>query len=225
MDRLIPEKHHRASLRLRDHDYAKIGAYFLTLCTWRRACLFGQIREGRVRLNTAGRVVESCWRQVPTHFANVALDAFIVMPNHLHAVVRILRATRGLPLHKVQPIGPAPGSIGALVGTFKSTASTRINQLSINPNAPVWQRNFYDRVIRNEAELARIREYIAVNPFRWEDDPENPAKLGRKQWKTSPDPVHRKRCRWNTPLEARHPPSRQVGDPWVAPTHRSGSHS
>jgi len=174
MGRFSPEKQHRRSIRLRGHDYTQIGAYFLTLCTWKRRCLLGEIREGQMRLNAAGKTVECCWLEVPSHFGKLGIDSFVVMPNHLHAIVHIVRATHGSPLQENRARGPASGSIGALIPTFKATTAMRINRLAGTSGSPVWQRNFYDRVIRSEWELTRIRRYIADNPARWMNDPENP---------------------------------------------------
>ena len=96
------------------------------------------------------------------------------MPNHLHGILMIVGATPASPCTSAIPRGPASRSISAVVGSFKSSVTRRINTLRNTPGAPVWQRNFYDRVVRSESELTRIREYIATNPARWMDDPENP---------------------------------------------------
>ena len=82
-------RHHRHSLRLKDFDYSQTGAYFLTLCTQKRACLFGDVVDGEMRLNDAGRVVEQCWLEIPNHFPRLDLDAFVVMPNHVHGILVI----------------------------------------------------------------------------------------------------------------------------------------
>ncbi len=198
-----PEKHHRRSIRLKGYDYTQPGAYFITVCTYMRECLFGEVVDGQMRLNAWGQIVEQCWREIPIHFPHVALDAFVVMPNHIHGIIVIgdVGATHASPLHQtsasplqptspsplppshpVHPTGPSQGSVGAIVGSFKSVTTRRINALRGTPGAPVWQRNYYEHIIRNEPSLQRIREYIAMNPLRWHLDRENPDALG-----TSPE--------------------------------------
>ena len=137
-----PDAHNRRSIRLRDFDYGDAGAYFVTLCTWRRECLFGDVVDGDVRLNEFGMVVRDEWLHTPQVRPNVELDEFNVMPNHFHAILWItdpVGATRGgaharRPMaqtratHRVAPTaGPPSGSIGAIIGQFKSAATKRIN--------------------------------------------------------------------------------------------------
>ena len=112
------------------------------------------------------------------HFAHVELDVSVVMPNHIHGIIILnesVGATHASPLRNARGIGQVPGSLSAIVGSFKSASSRRINQLRGTPGTPVWQRGFYDHVIRNDEDLARIREYIATNPLRWSLDEENPS--------------------------------------------------
>ncbi|MBI2918823.1 MAG: transposase [Chloroflexi bacterium] len=173
--------HHRRSIRLPGYDYAQPGGYFLTVSTAGRVCLFGDVVDGEMRLNDCGQIVRDEWLRSADIRRELVLDAFVVMPNHLHAVVIInndsprgpdpVGATGRSPL----PPGPAQRSLGSLVAGFKSAATKRINALRRMPGAPVWQRNYHDHVIRSTAALDNIREYILANPARWGDDPENPA--------------------------------------------------
>lgn len=180
-----PERHHRRSVRLRGYDYSQAGAYFVTICTQGRACLFGDVADSQMRLNDAGRVVERCWHEIPIHFPHVALDAFVVMPNHVHEILIIavtVGATHALPLPNnasPRPHGPQPDSIGAIIGSFKSAATKHINELRNIVGAPVWQRNYYEHIIRNDESMNRIREYIVNNPLQWQLDRENPCIGGR----------------------------------------------
>ncbi len=196
-----PEIHHRQSIRLRDYDYSRIGAYFVTICAWQRECLFGEVMAGDVRLNNLGLMALECWNGIPSHFPQVELDAFVIMPNHVHGIIILNddhtyvgarhaspgfdgrvgptarakgRATHASPLRGA---GPKPRSIGAIVGSFKSAATKRINQSRDNPGVPVWQRNYYERIIREDRELDGIRRYIAENPARWEEDENHPARI------------------------------------------------
>ena len=175
-------KHHRRSIRLHDYDYAQAGAYFVTIVAKNHACLFGELIGSAMRLNQFGVIVQSCWEDLPVHYPNVELDAFVVMPNHLHGIVVITDGTVGArhasPLPHASPLqlphGTAPGSLGTMIGSFKSAAAKRVNKSRDTPGAPVWQRNYYEHIIRDEKDLERIREYIDANSFNWTQDEENP---------------------------------------------------
>jgi putative transposase len=239
-----PEKHHRRSIRLKGYDYTQPGAYFITICTHGRECLFGEIIDGEMHLNEAGQIVVQTWQDLPNHVPHVQLDAFVVMPNHVHGIIIITERAGGIgagfkPARTTMGPGSAadsgstagPGSVGAdsepaptittgprsnagpgLVGAglepapttmgpggpdpvgaglepaptrssyglpeivrqFKTFSARRINELRGTPGTPVWQRNYYEHIIRNEFSLNRIRQYIAENPARWDADQENP---------------------------------------------------
>ena len=175
----------RRSIRLSGYDYRQAGAYFVTICTHEKALLLGEVVDGTVRLNESGHSVSACWSAIPEHFRNADVDAFVVMPNHLHGVVVIGNATGPAVVgakHSQQyanasplpPAGTQHGSLGAIVQNFKSVSTRKINRQRETPAAPVWQRNYYERVIRSERELNAIRQYIADNPLRWALDRENP---------------------------------------------------
>jgi REP element-mobilizing transposase RayT len=184
-----PQEHHRRSIRLWGYSYAEAGAYFVTIATQGRECLFAEIVDGEMRLSEIGKVVEECWRAIPRHFPNVTLDAFIVMPNHVHGII-IIDAGRGeafasecratpvnlrentSPLHL--PHGTHRGSLGAIVQNFKSISARKINQMAGTVGFRLWQRNYYEHIIRNEKSLEEIRQYIIENPLRWAEDKENP---------------------------------------------------
>jgi REP element-mobilizing transposase RayT len=182
MSRYNPDAHHRRSIRLKDYDYTQNGAYYVTICTHGRACLFGEIVDGIMRLNNIGRSVEEEWLHTSDVRPNVALDAFIIMPNHVHGIVVITSPGRGVLQYAPTNGGPttfrSPAqTIGAMVRGFKGATTKRINDLRNTPGIPVWQRNYYEHIIRNEADLQRIREYIANNPVRWAEDQNNPANM------------------------------------------------
>ncbi|MBI2918111.1 MAG: transposase [Chloroflexi bacterium] len=170
---------HRRSIRLHEYDYTLPGAYFVTICTADRACLFGEVVGGEMRLNDHGRVVEDEWARASAVRANVTLDATVVMPNHIHGIIVIndtvpvcvtsVGATR-----RVAPTGPVSGSVGAIIGQFKSIVTKRINASRGTPGAAVWQRNYYEHVIRDDVDLEAIRWYVFENPSRWGEDPANP---------------------------------------------------
>ena len=178
-----PQKHHRRSIRLKGYDYSQPGAYFVTIVTWQRECLFGEIVDGVMKLNDFGKIADECWRVIPEHFPFVELGAHIIMPNHAHGIISIIdNDRRGAamlrPYHDDEnphKINVKPGSLGAIVRSYKSTVSYRINK---EHNATgIWQRNYYERVIRTEQEMAKIWDYIEANPLHWTDDDENPINI------------------------------------------------
>ncbi len=175
------ETRRRRSIRLKEYDYSREGAYFVTICTHNRECIWGDIVEGQMHLNDLGREVEIQWLQTAEVRPNVILDAFVIMPNHFHGIFFIqdtLRATqRVAPTKKPRPSGPISGSVGAIVAQFKSRVTKRLNVLRKKPGVPVWQRNYYEHVIRDEDDLNRIREYIDYNHVSWMEDENYPGNL------------------------------------------------
>jgi len=175
-----PEIHRRRSIRLKGYDYAQAGAYFVTICTWNKECLFGEIANGTSKLNKYGEMVMKCWNEISGHFFHVKTDEFIIMPNHIHGIITInnVGAQFIAPFgkttsEKLGVINHAP-TIGGVVRSFKARCTYMINQLRDTPGTPVWQRNYYERVIRDDRELYSIREYIRYNPLKWDEDEENP---------------------------------------------------
>ncbi len=248
---------HRRSIRLKGYDYSQPGAYFFTSCALRRMCLFGDLRDNQMQLSRFGVIVQECWRQLPYHYQGVSLDAFIVMPNHVHGIILLGDSSRsgagesraglrpaptaapdecssrretdaGLSVADVPVmltstvgagLGPAPTSqhvensstvrtdcvhavtagstisvetVGAglrpalpstanngprlfeIIRAFKSFSSRAINEIRRTPGLPVWQRNYFERIIRDEDGLRQARGYILNNPQRWSVDHENP---------------------------------------------------
>ena len=162
-----PALHHRRSIRLPTHDYASPGAYFITIVCLGRALL---LEEPDFRA-----VAEETWIWLARQYAFVELDEFVVMPNHLHGIIIINDRCRcGSRTAPTAAAGPRPRPLGRLVGAFKTVSTKRINEMRGTAGLPVWQRNYYEHVIRNDTELAHVRQYIADNPARWKDDPENP---------------------------------------------------
>ncbi len=161
----------RRSTRLQGYNYSLAGAYFTTICTHHRQYLFGDIVDGEMRINDAGLLTQQCWQEIPVHFANTELDAFVVMPNHLHGIVVIIGRGTACRAPTMERFGqPVAGSLPTVVRSFKSAVSKHINALRQTPGGRVWQRNYWEHIIRNELELSRIREYISTNPVRWEMD-------------------------------------------------------
>jgi len=186
------DKHQRRSIRLQGFDYAQEGAYFVTICVHNRTCLFGDVLDNRMQLNDAGQIAKECWRAIPGHFRHVELDAFVIMPNHSHGILCIgddaFVANTGAYTVGAKNFSPLPPgasafrspskTVGSIVRGFKIgvtkwiRANTDIHE--------VWQRNYYEHIIRDDAALNQIRQYIIENPARWSEDTENPARLSHK---------------------------------------------
>ena len=190
----------RRSHRLRGYDYRRPDPYYFTACTQNRACMFGRVREGVMYLNAWGRIVNDCWLALPEHFSHVVLDAFTVMPNHVHGVFWIVDGRINGPLSvgmthasslqdrilhartsdspPMPARGPLPGSAGTVIGSFKSAAARLINRSRNRPGAAVWQYNFHERIVRTQSALERIRRYIEENPRNWHRDRFHPRAAG-----------------------------------------------
>jgi len=169
-----PDVHHRRSIRLKDYDYSQPGAYFVTICAKGRECLFGHVIDGMMLPNDSGKIAVSCWHDLTTHYEYVGLDAFVVMPNHVHGIIILRHPDDGGAGLKPAPTLKRHG-LPEIVRAFKTFSSRRINILRSSPGMPVWQRNYYEHVIRNEHDMHAVREYIVNNPAGWNKDEENPA--------------------------------------------------
>ena len=180
-DPIKSEYAQRHSPRLKNYDYSLQGAYFITICTLNRKCIFGEITDDRMLLNANGEIVLKEWLKTPEIRHEIKMDEYVIMPNHFHAIVFIEgRGDRPVARPDGQNSIPSetgrlkPASIGAFIGGFKSSVTLRINGIRQTPGVPVWQRNYYEHVIRNEDELNEIRQYILTNPVKWALDCENP---------------------------------------------------
>lgn len=180
----------RHTIRLKNYDYSQSGWYFVTICTQNRENVFGEIigntvgaihespnlgndSPAHMKLNETGKIIEYVWKSLPNRFP-IILDEFQIMPNHVHMIIHIVvraihnddvRAIHESPLHK-------RSLLSQIIGYLKMNSAKLIHQ--INPNIPVWQRNYYERIIRNEEEYINIKKYIQANPSAWEKDENNP---------------------------------------------------
>ena len=162
----LPNRHYP---RLHNYDYSREGAYFITVCTYERQTLFGEITDGSMHLNPYGEIVASCWQELSQHYSSVTNETFIVMPNHFHGIIIIDRERSGL-----KPDPTRVHALSEILRGFKTFSAREINEIRNSQGTPVWQRSFYEHIIRSESEHAKIGEYILFNPSKWETDEENP---------------------------------------------------
>jgi REP element-mobilizing transposase RayT len=188
-----PKKHHRRSIRLKGYDYSQASAYYVTIVTWQREHLFGEVVNGEMKLSRYGLIVQSAWFDLPKHYPHVELDAFCIMPNHAHGIIILDEDGRGGSFsgrtvfqpqssigqalsnvnHETRPYGPKRHPLSEIMRAFKSFSAKRINVLRKTTGIPVWQRNYYEHIIRNEQDYQTKRNYILRNPANWENDDEN----------------------------------------------------
>ena len=164
----------RRRMRLEGYDYRQAGAYFVTVCTQGRACVFGSVADGAMILNDAGALVQEEWCSLPARFPHVCLDTYVVMPNHIHGIIVVDMGGRA-PASGVPPLGE-------IVGAFKSVTTLKyvrgVKCAGWRPfDGRLWQRGYYEHIIRAEESLGKIREYISNNPQQWLLDSENPQRV------------------------------------------------
>ena len=163
----------RKSIRVPGFDYSQPGAYFITIVAQNRKNLFGNIVDTNLEYNPIGRIVDNSWSWLFEHFEYIDMDEYCVMPNHFHGIIWINDSSRGgsrtTPTSDVKLIKP----LGRLIGVFKTVSTKSINLLNGTPGHQIWQRNYYERIIRNGQELDAIRAYIQSNPLNWTEDSKN----------------------------------------------------
>jgi putative transposase len=175
----------RHSIRLTDYDYTNPGGYFITICVQDRRCVLGEINDSKVEPSHIGKIVEESWQYIPSHFHGIILDLNVIMPNHFHGII-IIEDTRldgrgevPSPSNDETPSRENRGgmtpplrkpTLGQVVGYFKYLSTKKINELTNNAPGRLWQRNYYEHIIRNEQDLYNARKYILENPLKWEED-------------------------------------------------------
>ncbi len=190
MNSLNPQINQRHSVRLKKYDYSSAGAYFVTICTQNRECLFGNICVGagpracpEMVLLDAGRMITSVWQQIPSHYPGNDVNEFVVMPNHIHGIIIIVGTSKNgqseLPGGRPQGVAPTGLSLSDVVHRFKTMTTKQytdgVKQSGWQPYyGKLWQRSYYEHVIRDEDELNEVRQYISTNPLKWALDRENP---------------------------------------------------
>ena len=154
--------YHRHSIRLKGYDYSWPGYYFVTVCTKGRECMFGNVKQNQMYLNAMGTIVEKCWLDIPQHFNRVVLHEYVIMPNHIHGIIEILPSVGANNYSPLPPKSGTSGTIGSIIRGFKIGVTL---QMGYSP----WQRNYYEHIIRTRESYARIVQYIAQNPVRWQN--------------------------------------------------------
>ena len=177
--------HHRRSIRLPDYDYSQNGAYFITICAFQRQRIFGEIKNNEAILSPIGEIIREEWERTPILRPEIELGAYVVMPNHFHAIVHIFNENvKNVPQVVAYGYTPLPEmpiksdfrspsrTIGSLVRGFKASVTTRVNTQRNSPGSPIWQRNYYESIIRSDEAYAQIEGYILDNPLNWLTDSE-----------------------------------------------------
>lgn len=164
----------RRSIRLKNFDYSKDGLFFITICTNRKRCIFGSIRQKQLKLSYWGEIAYACWNSIPQHFPQVILHEFVIMPNHVHGIIQICNAEALASadgwVDDTQP-GRARGTsrtVGSIVRGFKIGVTKEIHRYY--PKMQVWHRNYYEHYIQTQRRYDIITDYIRTNPERWNDD-------------------------------------------------------
>ena len=190
-----PRIHKRKTIRLNGFDYTTAGIYFITICTQNRECIFGNVENGIFIPNQVGIMIEQHWRKIEQEFKNIKLDEYVIMPNHLHGIICIVdlvsaqnpndgQCFKGTYAGMRADTRPAPTTIGDMICAFKSkTTNCYIQNVKQNNWKPfdrrIWQRNYFEHIIRNGDELNKIRNYIINNPLKWDFDSNNSIKESR----------------------------------------------
>jgi len=168
-----PKIHHRKSIRLKEYNYTNPNWYYVTICTYNKEHLFGSLINNKMKLNEYGKIVNECWIDIPKHFGFAELDDFVIMPNHTHGIIIINSRDKAClaPTDEYRKFGKPPAeSLSSIIGSFKSAVTRKINMVRSSPSRIIWQRNYFEHIIRNDNDLYRIRKYIELNPLKWQLD-------------------------------------------------------
>lgn len=164
--------HSRRSIRLPGYDYTFPTAYFVTILAWQRKPVFGRVVDHEMQLSDIGTLAQHEWLRMGQRFTHVELDEFVVMPDHIHGILllkdgKVISSENNDPEMPAAQIHIVPGSLGAIVRAYKSTVARLVNFNRFSDGGPLWQRNYYERVVEDERDLERIRAYIRSNPINW----------------------------------------------------------
>lgn len=173
--RFNPAIHHRRSIRLKGYDYTKEGMYFITICCHQHKCWFGEIKNESMILNENGFIAHNQWADLSNRFSNIELDEFVVMPNHMHGIIIIKSSGSGASPDPTNPHITTNPTIGDMVGAYESLVAIGwLKNFTLKYDnlvmGKLWQRNYYEHIIRNEQSSNRISDYISNNPKNWQHD-------------------------------------------------------
>ena len=163
-----PAIHNRHSIRIPGYDYSQQGSYFVTVCVQNKECLFGNVVDGKMVLNEFGYIISETWQWLATQYKYILLHEWIIMPNHLLGIIEFCVDRWGG--SRTAPTETKCKPLGRIIGAFKTVSTKRINKIQNTPGRKLWQRNYYEHVVRDENDLNRIREYIINNPLNWRHD-------------------------------------------------------
>jgi len=165
----------RKRIRLKDYDYTKPGYYFVTINTNKNIQNVSKIINGKIELNESGKIIDKVWNNLPKHYPNCKLDEYIIMPNHVHGIIKLINCSEGfrtIPGKNVKTNKINHG-LPEIIRGFKTFSSKTINKKNEPEQKFRWQKSYYDRIIRNKSELDNVRRYISSNPVNWENDQNN----------------------------------------------------
>ncbi len=164
----------RRSIRLKEYDYRQTGYYYITICSYKRRCIFGNIKDEKISLSSIGNIVKTTWEQTTKHFHFAMLNEFVVMSNHFHAIIYIEKQQPNLHLNKQPSTKLPPQSLATIIRSFKSAATRQSRSTQQQKELNIWQKNYYEHIVRNETDLNQIQQYILNNPLKWHLDSLNP---------------------------------------------------
>lgn len=173
-----PQLHHRRSLRIKGQDYTAPGAYFITITSHQNHEIFGDFTEEKMAYSSIGEIAKAELVRLEQRFSNIQLDTFVIMPNHIHFILILsengftLRPTKEIPIEKFGK--PVPGSIPTIVRSLKSAITNLARKKRLISKDPIFHKNYFEHIIRNDQDWQNCRDYIRINPDRWLDEHSNP---------------------------------------------------
>ncbi len=169
-----PKIHHRRSIRIKDYDYSSGHAYYITICTQDRLCVLGDVKDGIIELNSNGRTVKDTLKNLPSRYPGSSLESYVIMPNHVHFIIQLRGAIRESPLQGMN--ARRQMTLPKTIGFLKMNTAKAINKMRGTSGGKVWQKDYFEHIIRNEKSYGEITEYIYNNPYLWHEDEYNPNK-------------------------------------------------
>jgi len=169
--------HNRRSMRMAGYDYSQSGAYHIVICTHKRRCMFGDVKDQQIHLSEIGKIADAEWNAISNHYSHVTVDTHCMMPNHIHGIIIIHSAqSRCHPPHRSREFAkPIAGSLSTIIGSYKAGVTRKVRAARLHYSRHLWQPRFYDHIIRDDIDFYLTRQYIELNPLFWEYDTTNPS--------------------------------------------------